>query len=312
MRVVITDKDTQVFAENSEKAKPNYTVPTKDFYEGILAVSDPWIATGVLPPRVVWMSDDHSAVIFERFPFQMSMYYHYGTAGQGKKYEATEYDISLPWTVYGLLFDKDTGHVDDLRIFARNTAITSFDDPLFSLPIPNMQYTAAACLGDEYMSHYDEPFRKRLDLAAKAGEPCDITLAERISHAINTFWSGVFNMDIPSWASLDRLPLSMPDAIKGNGDDATRAVQVLEWLAKLNRTEAAAVNYARSNVFGVDENGDTLAHLRDRLELAGVKERRAIPQGHRLTTRALHKMPGVQVVPMMMTNPLKNKIDDNF
>jgi len=81
---------------------------------------------GILPPAVRWISSDNQSVIMERPPQRVEL-----------AYKDTTYDVPLPWTVWGIRFSKNL-QVDSSFLFARPFPISTPEDELFVLPLPNM------------------------------------------------------------------------------------------------------------------------------------------------------------------------------
>lgn len=249
-KAILTDTEGHEVSSTSAEA----------FVLEAIKLDTPAMPIGIMPPRLVWLSDDHLSVIFERPPFVTHMEFHYGKAG-AKGIEKTVYDIPLPWTVYAVSFTPE-GDVASIRIFARNTPITSVNDSLGVLPIPNMNINAEACLGPGFQKFYNEPFNERKEKAKKARVETVITLAERLGHAVNTFWNGTFNMDY-AWTEEWKLPTSIPQEIKDEGNVTIKAVRFLEWWQTQSKIDAASMDLSVSNTFGL--NGDTVEQLIERL-----------------------------------------------
>lgn len=285
MKINIEDSTTEVHLFKDSK-KADLEVKTEDLYFYIIKELTPWAPIGVLPPRLIWISDDHSTVIMERPPFVADMEFHYGKQGQAEAIGVTNYKIPIPWTVSRMMFDTASGMIIDFRMFARNKPVVSMDDKLYVLPIPNMSASAECCMGPGFLSAYREPFDERIKLAQDAGMAPDVTIAERIQHAMNLFWQATFNMDY-SWTEPYKMPQNIPDTVAEEQRAEVKALRFLEWWQKQTLLESTEMPYRISNTMGYQE--DTVRGL------TFDASRTALAKDHALARRALARIPRVSL-----------------
>jgi len=106
----ITDGDTVL-----------YEAPTSKVADAYFGHST--IDLGLLPPAVRWISDDGRGIIVERPPQHVAI-----------THKETEYNIPLPWTVYGIRL-RTTGSIDQAKVFVRSLSISTPSDELYALPM---------------------------------------------------------------------------------------------------------------------------------------------------------------------------------
>ena len=165
--------------------------------------------TPILPESVRWISCDGKKVILERPPTTVRVVFHQKiiddydkleisynhsqeTADERDDYENGEvielsndngayifYEIPLPWQVYRINLD-----TAQLRMYFRNSSISSLNDELFYTPMPNTGANGVICLGE-----LDKELGSQL-----SGKSLSIT--QRINIIINSLWTGNMNDDI--------------------------------------------------------------------------------------------------------------------
>lgn len=164
----------------------------------------------LLPPAVRWIASDCLAFIMERPPQAVNIAYKDNT-----------YDIFLPWTVWGVRLDL-MRKVKQSYLFARNYPLSTFDDPLFSLPLPNMKADSEVALP-----------------SAPGG---DVAISMR--KAIDKYWSRPFtgtNLEILS--SEDRLPGGWAEHARQGVDAYLKFLGSLD-MEQMNFTEFQPAHYA--------------------------------------------------------------------
>ena len=137
--------------------------------------------TGLLPPVVRWVSRYGHGVILERPPQMVTLHY-YGVK-RGSIYNASKeqlYEIALPWTIYGIVFDAKFRPAM-LRLYARPEPVNSFDDHLQCLPLPNLYNSGEFCLPQQAEWMADESVW---------------TMGQGIIAAYNQVWATGYNTDI--------------------------------------------------------------------------------------------------------------------
>lgn len=290
MRLDIENEETRVYLTDDYR-NTDCVFKTSDVIDSIVDQFKPLAKTGIFMPRLVWMSDDHSSLIYERPPFVAEIQYHHGVKGQAQSIGVTTFSIPIPWTVWGIHFDD--GHFQvpnptNIFLFARNKPIAATTDMLYWLPIPNMDPACRCCTGEGFLNAFQQPFLDKLQLAEKAGINLEITLAEMVNHILNLFWFGIFNQDY-NWTENYRLPAETPEEIHEHDVSAVRAVKFLNWWSQQDLATSVMNHYTQSNAFG--KGGDTVQQLIDWLTEANErrKAKSSLRFMHRIVTNVAHK-----------------------
>lgn len=131
-------------------------------------------STGVLPPGVRWVSSSGRQVLFERPPRRARLQYSPKPANDNDP-KWRDVEIELPWQVYAIVFSNDF-QIRSLTTYAAQHQLTSFDDYLGLMPLPNTHQDGHFCL--------------------PASQPSAESLAEAIQNAYQMMWHSKFNMDV--------------------------------------------------------------------------------------------------------------------
>jgi hypothetical protein len=138
-----------------------------------------YIDYGILPPAVRWISSDGLVVVFERPPRDHLLSYIPRTRNKITDYDKEKrYVIPLPWTVYVVKFASDYTPYK-IFVYTRPNQITSLDDPLSLLPLPNFYSNGELC----------NPMHGEIEVP-------NPSLAAGISAAYNRVWNSGFNNDL--------------------------------------------------------------------------------------------------------------------
>lgn len=288
MRIDIQQDKTNVYLSNSDNVDSTYN--TGDIVKSIVDYFKPWSETGIFLPRLVWMNEDHTALVYERPPFVANIEYHHGSRGQAKELGITNFSIPVPWTIWGIRFNSDpVGIPREIRLFARNRPINSYQDTLHYLTIPNMDPNARCCTGDGFISVYSQPFQERIELAHKAKTTVNITIAERVNHILNLFWHGIFNQDY-HWTEEYRLPLQTPSFVLQEQHAGLRALRYLEWWSSQSLEESVMNSYRPANTVGGHNSVDTVERLIQDLDMYRKNEVSALLEKNRLMHRIVSRV----------------------
>lgn len=186
MRIDLKIKEKKVtgsVAHNDEHSIPLKGSKEKELVKKLAAFSKHNI--GLLPPAVRWISRDKSIVVFERPPMRQLIEflpyerqvikddYDYRAGG-----DYCSYELNIPWTVYVCTFDATYLPVT-VKVFVRNSPITSMDDLLGLLPMLNFYSNSKLC-----------------NPATKIFEGMPESLGEGINMAYNLVWNSGWNFDL--------------------------------------------------------------------------------------------------------------------
>jgi len=162
--------------------------------------------TDILPPVTRWVSRDMTYIMVERPPFVVTVKYvdihndhaeesdrcddcysndldecQCGWEEENRELFRAEYTLNVPWTLWFFELDKDLVDITSCQAYSRPTMVTSMDDMLYSLPLPNLYEDAKICWGDVLYN------MSRTSYAS---------LGAYLLDAINGFWTGWFNNDL--------------------------------------------------------------------------------------------------------------------
>lgn len=116
------------------------------------------IELGLLPPAVRWVSSDGLGVVLERPPQMVNV-----------AHKDETYTIAIPWTVWGIRLGPEL-LVEKAFLFARPYPLSTMNDELFALPLPNM---GSGC---------------EITLPNKRGE----TIGQRLMPMVEGYWKRPF------------------------------------------------------------------------------------------------------------------------
>lgn len=172
-------KDDSVLIKHQNSWTPEqiFLLSQQDAMDAILPHGFNEIETGILPPIVKYLSPSGRNIILERPPQVITLNY-YGVIKDKINKETTlqQFDIPLPWTVYGITLD-DNYQPLDIYVYAARRPIQGLSDKLFVLPITNCELSGKFCAP--------------LDTARKVS-----SIGEAINMAYSAVWSSNFNLDI--------------------------------------------------------------------------------------------------------------------
>jgi len=164
-------------------------IVAKNFFKKTLTDSN------ILPPVTRWVSPDMRSIAVERQPANITIKYVdiHGDYGdycddedcdcEGDRSEREFlFNINIPWTVWFFEFaDGLNNSFTSTSVFARNSALSSMDDRLYSLPVANLYEDGKICWGNSRPKRFEHN-----------------TLSSYIMHSINVFWTDDFNNDLTS------------------------------------------------------------------------------------------------------------------
>lgn len=149
--------------------------------------------TGQLNAALRWMSTDNQGFIFERPPARVKINFHQLYANDetgliaGEAGKHFQYDVWVPWTVYGVRFANDQlRDIQSLRVFGRPNQLMSTEDALKPLYIPNVSQKTGECCTTKDIH----------DLLHDRDEGAAYTVTEALAVILGSFWSSDFNTDI--------------------------------------------------------------------------------------------------------------------
>lgn len=176
----ISEKDNnEVLIEHSNSwiDQQYYTLSAEEAMDAIIPNDFANIETGILPPVVKYLSPSGRNIILERPPQVVTLNYH-GVLKDKIDKETTlqQFDIALPWTIYGITLN-DNYQPLDVYVYATPKPIGSTHALLYLLPITNYEL--------------DGKFCAPLNFADEAK-----TIGEAINLAYSAVWSSSFNLDI--------------------------------------------------------------------------------------------------------------------
>ncbi len=204
--------------------------------------------TDILPPVTRWVSRDMTHIMVERPPFVVTVKYvdihgdhaeesdrcddcysddhdecHCGWEDENRQLFRAEYTLNIPWTVWFFELDKDLVNIVSCQAYSRPTMVTSMDDMLYSLPLPNLYEDAKICWGDVL---YHMPRTSYASLGAY------------LLDAINGFWTGWFNNDLIYLTADIVLPY------EASGRCETADSYLCEW-SKMSMEDVMSENFSR-------------------------------------------------------------------
>lgn len=161
----------------------------KNFFKKTLTDSN------ILPPVTRWVAPDMKSIAVERQPANITIKYvdihsDYDSYCDEEDCDCQEdeqereflFNINIPWTVWFFEFaDGLNNSFSSVSVFARNSALTSMDDELFTLPVSNIYDDGKICWGNSRPARFKHN-----------------TLSSYIMHSINVFWTDDFNNDLTS------------------------------------------------------------------------------------------------------------------
>lgn len=203
------------------------TVGTKEIGNGqfignMKRVSD--FNVGLMPPAPRWISRDKAMVVFERPPMRQLIEYipreriQINESRDNSKITQS-FELEIPWTSYLVYFDKSYLPVT-IKVFVRNSFLTSMEDRVHLLPLLNFYNNSQLC----------NPGQGTFEGLPK-------TLGEGINMAYNMVWNSGWNFDLK-----DALDVGyrhgMPRKLRGlyDGWDAITKGWHLEW-SRMTRDE---------------------------------------------------------------------------
>lgn len=297
MRININNDETQVYLGNDSHDHADASIQTSSLVKGIIDQFKTWADLGIFLPRLVWMNNDHTALVYERPPFMANIEFHTGKQGMADDIGVAQFAIPVPWTVWGIQFDSASkGFPNEIRLFARNKPILSTEDSLYYLPLPNMDPNARCCTGPGFVSVYNNTFLEKTQLARAAGQEASITIAERVNQILNLFWQAIFNMDY-IWTENYRLPESIPDHIRQQTNDRIKSIDFLQWWSEHTLEQAVSFQYALANTMTHirDNTYDTVGDLIAMLDSDREHRYQSLAHGHRLMSRAINSVTRTQI-----------------
>lgn len=186
MKISINVKDKKVngsVAHEGEAYLPLKGSKEKDFIKKLNKVTSHNL--GLLPPAIRWISRDKSIVVFERPAMrQLVEFLPYERNGIDERTDYRKlnlycsYELNIPWTVYVCTFDATYLPVI-VKVFARNTPLTSMNDTLGLMPLLNFYGNSKLC-----------------NPATKIFEGMPESLGEGINMAYNLVWNSGWNFDL--------------------------------------------------------------------------------------------------------------------
>lgn len=209
VRLEVHDADVKASVQDGRRMLSVGTVPEDALVAKLAELGMP--STGLLPANVLWISSTGRQVLFERPPRRITITYTPNTVHEindGDAQAPITLSLPLPWTIYAAIFDRDY-HVRNLKLYASNAQITSMDQYLSYLPLPNLYEDCRFCL-PEYDGGYDEDDEFCCE-ANEDGDDCDCelqddphdihvpqtpNLAGAIMSAYQKVWSSNFNHDL--------------------------------------------------------------------------------------------------------------------
>lgn len=158
---------------------------------------------GILPPVVRYISRSGRNILLERPPQLMKVNYYGKPKSEIADATLQEYDIPLPWTVYGICLGKDFRPYSTY-VYGAKRSIRNDTDQLYALPLPNCEMSGKFCTpGEEYQADAEE-------------EEWDI--GRGINTAYANIWNSNFNTDIVG-NIVSAYRYRLPQAIfEGKGD----------------------------------------------------------------------------------------------
>lgn len=180
-RLRIAERDGKVFIDrSSDYEPPQQHALIEDEARSKLIVSTNR-TTGVLPPVVRYISGTGRHILLERPPQVMQFKYYGKPKSDIEGAQLQEMELPLPWTLYAIGLDAKFRPYFTY-MFGTQKMITSEQDILFALPVPNCEMNGKFCT--PYPKWGDDP------------EPWSIS--EGINTAYTTIWNSNFNTDITS------------------------------------------------------------------------------------------------------------------
>jgi len=176
---------------------------------------------GLLPPAVRWISPDKQIVVFERPPMRQLVEY---IPEERLNIDEENYarhrtiinELSIPWTLYICAFDKTYRPVS-IRVFTRPTYMSSFDDPVYLLPLLNFYLNGELCFPG--VRTFTEEFT---------------SLTQGINEAYNMVWNSGWNLDLKD-AITHSSEIEKPFSTSTKSCDSSWTEIIMDWHKKWSR-----------------------------------------------------------------------------
>lgn len=184
----ITPIDVKKYSLQLDKEKFTVTSPSMGAkrigtMDELFARLRPPMPIGCLPVALRWVSPDFRHVIIERPPRQAPIDYLTTSWDMaGRNAERRLYHCWIPWTETLISFSPAMDEVYQLRVMCRPSPLTSLDDPLFHIGIPNVMAMGSICCAPEFPREYNVLRTKK-----------DVTWSKLVSWVANHPWVSGFN-----------------------------------------------------------------------------------------------------------------------
>lgn len=190
----------------------------------------PRIPSGLLPPVPRYISPQRNIVAFDRPPTKVTVNY-YGK--QLKDIEdATmlqEYEIWLPWTGYVMLGHK--GVLSSIYLFALRGPLSSIEDPLYLLPLPNYYASGQFCIPPHTEYNFE-------------------SIADAMNLTWDLIWSSNFNKDITECVDLAynvKAPTGLFERLDPRSLKRRSAADLFVTWSKMEREEVTNLEWMTSD-----------------------------------------------------------------
>jgi len=161
-----------------------------------------WPTEGFLPAAVRWMSKNRDIVLFERPPMHVTvdMAYERQELAEMEGTQREVFHLPIPWTLYLVQFNYVYDPIQ-INVFTRPGPITSLDEEIYLLPLPNFYMNGKLC----------NPTTPKAEVFSP-----DIHTG--IQRAFNMVWNSGYNQDLYDLMNMAR-DLHLP-AHGGYGDSS--------------------------------------------------------------------------------------------